>query len=99
MEEQKYAFKMQRQMIEEIESAQPQFVVAVNTRVSWLAQEGSPQALAFQTARADNYLASHYELAGVADRVGDHTEYRWGNAAKAYQPRSRNVLGIFKRRD
>ena len=61
MEEQKYAFKMQRQMIEEIESAQPQFVVAVNTRVSWLAQEGSPQALAF-TAWADNYLGSHYRI-------------------------------------
>ena len=98
MEEQKYAFKMQRQMIAEIESARPQFVVAVNTRVSWLAQEGSPQALAF-TAWASNYLESHYQLVGVADRVGDHTEYRWGDEAKAYQPRSRNVLGIFKRKE
>ncbi len=97
MEEQKYAFEMQRQMVDEIESSRPQFVVAVNTRVSWLAQEGSPQALAF-TAWADNYLGSHYQLVGVADRVGDHTEYRWGEAAKSYQPRSRNVVGVFKRR-
>ncbi|MFZ3262628.1 MAG: glycosyltransferase family 39 protein [Terriglobales bacterium] len=97
MEQQKYAFEMQRQMIDEIRSAQPQFVVAVNTRVSWLAQEGSPQALAF-TAWADNYLGSHYQLVGVADRVGDHTEYRWGDEAKTYPPRSRNVIGIFKRK-
>ena len=80
-----------------IRSAQPRFVVAVNTRVSWLATEGSPQAAAF-TAWADSYLASQYDLVGVADRVGDHTEYRWGEAAKTYQPRSRNVIGIFKQK-
>lgn len=97
MEDQKYAFQMQGQMINEIRSAQPRFVVAVNTRVSWLATEGSPQAAAF-TAWADSYLASQYDLVGVADRVGDHTEYRWGEAAKTYQPRSRNVIGIFKRK-
>jgi hypothetical protein len=98
MEEQKYAFQMQRQMIGEIEAAQPRFVVAVNTRVSWLAQENSPQAVAF-TAWASNYLGAHYELVGVADRIGDHTEYRWGNDAKSYQPHSRNVIGIFLRKD
>ena len=98
MENQKYAFQMQRQMIGEIESAKPHFVVAVNTRVSWLAQENSPQAVAF-TAWASNYLGAHYELVGVADRVGDHTEYRWGKDALAYQPHSRNVIGIFLRND
>src|ERR1035441_2744832 len=41
MEQQKYAFEMQRQMIGEIESAQPRFLVAVNSRVSWLPQEDS----------------------------------------------------------
>jgi hypothetical protein len=97
MEQQKYAFQMQRQMIAEIESAQPGFLVAVNSRVSWLPQEDSPQAAAF-TAWAGSYLASHYELVGVADRVGDHTEYRWDDEAKAYQPRSRNVIGVFKRK-
>jgi hypothetical protein len=97
MEQQKYAFEMQRQMIDEIQSAQPRFLVAVNSRVSWLAEEGSPQAAAF-TAWADSYFGSQYELVGVADRVGDHTEYRWDGAAKVYQPRSRNVVGVFKRK-
>ena len=98
MEDQKYAFQMQRQMIDEIQSAQPRLVVAVNTRVSWLASEGSPQALAF-TTWASSFLGDHYDLVGVADRVGDHTEYRWDEAALAYQPRSRNVIGIFRRKE
>jgi hypothetical protein len=85
-------------MIDEIQSAQPRLVVAVNTRVSWLASEGSPQALAF-TTWASSFLGDHYDLVGVADRVGDHTEYRWDEAALAYQPRSRNVIGIFRRKE
>lgn len=97
MEQQKYAFEMQKKMIDEIQSAHPRFLVAVNSRVSWLLAEGSPQALAF-TAWADSYLGAHYELVGVADRVGDHTEYRWDDEAKIYQPQSRNVVGLFKRK-
>lgn len=97
MEQQKYAFEMQKQMIQEIESAQPRFLVAVNSRMSWLPTEGSPQALSF-TSWAGSYLGSQYELVGVADRVGDDTEYHWDDDAKAYQPRSRNAVGIFKRK-
>ena len=97
MEQQKYAFEMQQQMIHEIESAQPRYLVAVNSRLSWLPAEGSPQALSF-TAWADRYLATQYELVGVADRVEDHTEYHYDDDAKAYQPRSRNAVGIFRRK-
>jgi len=97
MEQQKYAFEMQSQMIHEIESAQPRMLVVVYSPASWVPTEGSPQALSF-TAWADKYLSSRYEVVGVADRIGDHTEYHWDDDAKAYEPRSRNKVAIFKRK-
>jgi hypothetical protein len=43
-------------------------------------------------------LLGAYELEGVAERVGDRTEYRWGDDAKTYRPHSQNIVGVFKRK-
>ncbi len=98
MEQQKYALEMQKKMIGEIEAAHPQFVVSVRSRFSWLANPESDEARAL-SGWASKYIEVGYELVGVAERVGNHSEYHWGENAKAYQPRSANTVVIFKRKD
>ena len=95
MEEQKYALQMQRQMISEIETARPEFLVWVNVNASWLPQQHS-DGLIFSWAQ--NYVHDHYNMTGVADIHMAQTDYRWGDDAKNYQPRSNSVVFIFKRK-
>jgi len=96
MERQKYSFEMQKQMINEIESAHPQFVVVVDSPLSWLPKP-SPQAFDF-SSWANRYLGSRYELVGIVDRVDNRSEYHWDDEATAYQPRSQNTARVFKRK-
>ncbi|MGH9516748.1 MAG: ArnT family glycosyltransferase [Terriglobales bacterium] len=95
MEEQKYALQMQQQMISEIEAARPDSLVWVNVRASWLPHEHS-EGLLLTWAQA--YVREHYELTGVADIHKTRTDYRWGDEAKGYQPRSNSGVLIFKRK-
>lgn len=98
MEEQKYAFTMQKEMIHEIESTAPEFVVFVGVSTSWLAKPDSEQAKSF-FSWAEDYLNSRYELVGIADILDpDHTEYRWGEEATAYTPSSPYTVQVFKRK-
>jgi hypothetical protein len=94
MEEQMYALQMQQEMISEIEAARPESLVWVNVRASWLPHEHSE---GFILSWAQKYVHDHYELTGVADILAAQTDYRWGNEAKSYQPRSNSVVFVFKR--
>jgi hypothetical protein len=96
-ERQRYALDMQKQMINEIESAHPQFVVLVDSPLSWLPKAWPQASSLFSWARS--YLSNQYELVGIADRVGNHSEYRWDDEAVVYQPRSRNTVRVFKRKN
>ena len=95
MEEQKYALQMQQQMISEIEAARPESLVWVNVKASWLPQEHSEGLL---LSWAQKYVRDHYEMTGVADIHMSQTDYRWGDDAKSYQPRSNSVVFVFKRK-
>ena len=98
LEEQKYALEMQKQMIDEIESARPEFLVRVRVPVSWLAKPTSPGLHAF-SSWANSYVYTEYEMVGVADILqSDYTEYHWGDEAKTYRPRSLYVVEVFKRK-
>jgi hypothetical protein len=96
MEKQKYSLEMQKKMIGEVDSARPQYLVIVKNRLSWLSKEGSPEALSM--AAWIQSLLGGYELVGIAERVGKHTEYRWDDEARAYRPHSQNIVGVFKRK-
>lgn len=95
MEEQKYALQMQKQMMSEIEAARPEFLVWVSVRASWLPQDHS-EGLILSWAHA--YVQRNYDLTGVADIHLKQTDYRWGDNAKVYQPRSNSVVFVFKRK-
>jgi hypothetical protein len=96
VEEHKYAFTMQEQMIREVEAGSPEFLVYVSLPTSWLATPGSAEEAKF-SAWADDYIREKYELDGVVDLLDDQTQYFWGEDAKRYTPRSPYTIRIFKR--
>jgi hypothetical protein len=96
MEEQKYALRMQKEMISEIEKARPEYAVVVNVPSSWLLQANSETAI---FTWANQYLQNQYTLDGIVDILSeDQTVYRWGDEAIDYQPRSPINLSIYKRK-
>ena len=96
MELHPFALEMQKEMIQEVETAMPQYLVYVNVSYSWLKREKS-NTLIFDWLKS--YLIEYYERAGVVDIISNtKTHYVWGEKAKKYDPRSDNNLLIFKRR-
>jgi hypothetical protein len=97
MENQPYAEQMQLQMIREIETARPKYLVVVNVRSSWLVRPSSKRTVLDWVAQ---YAGNHYDLDGIIDIVDPETTlYRWGREAKAYQPVSDSYLTVFVRKD
>ena len=93
MELQPYASAMQREMIKEIETAAPRFLVFVSATRSWNVSPGSDQTIfgwfeAYQRG---------FTRVGVADISRQETVYRWGEAASGYAPRSDVWLMVFER--
>lgn len=96
MEQHDYSLAMQKEMIREIESSQPKFIVAVNVDFSWLT---TPHSDKYIFGWFDNYVRRNYNLVGVADMVPpDMTVYKWYDDAKNYTIRSRYYLLILERR-
>jgi Dolichyl-phosphate-mannose-protein mannosyltransferase len=94
MEPQSHALQMQKEMISEIETAQPEFVVLVNVPESF---GRLPTSETMVLSWADTYLPSEYELVGMADMLAE-TEYVWGDAAQTYHPSSHSFIRVFKRK-
>jgi hypothetical protein len=96
MENQKYAGQMQKEMIEEVEKANPRFLIFVAVPTSWVMEPNSDKLI---FSWFDQYSKNGYDLAGVVD-IGDgkYTRYRWGNDAKSSPPQSPNYLLVFQRK-
>lgn len=87
----------QEQMIEEIESKAPKFLIFVNVPTSWLVRPESDKTLFEWFGR---HHQEYYEVAGIADIFGyAPTIYRWNEDAANYSPRSPYWVGIYKRKD
>jgi hypothetical protein len=41
------------------------------------------------------YVQEHYVVDGIAD-IGKVTQYRWGEAARSYLPRSQNHVFVYR---
>ena len=94
MEPQPYAMQMQEEMIAQIETANPEFVVFVNVPMSWLARPNSVKKI-FEWC--DSYSSAHYEVVGIADiLVNGPTIWRWNNQAANYKPVSSSMGCCFK---
>jgi hypothetical protein len=95
MENQKYALKMQEQMITEVEAARPQTLVFVNLYTSWDPNRNAKE-LIYEWAR--RYIQDHYEITGVVDVPMTKTNYRWGSEAKNYTPKPYFAIMVFTRK-
>jgi len=68
MEPHVYASQMQREMIHEIESARPRYVVLVNEMSSWYMRPKSDPNIIYW---AEKYLKNHYCVRGVINIMSD----------------------------
>ena len=95
MEQQRYAARMQEEMIGEVERAHPRYIVFVAMQPSWLVRKADEKILRW----AHLYTRQCYDLVGVADIHSlEQSEVLWDSAATAYRPRSENVVYTFRRK-
>jgi len=96
MEPQPYARQMQEEMIAQIETANPEFVVFVNVPMSWMARSNSVEKI---FGWFHSYLFTHYEVVGIADIViNGPTIWRWNSQAATYKPASVSSVVVLKRK-
>jgi hypothetical protein len=101
IEAQPFALQMQEEMIRDIESGRPDFVVQVNGRGFWTDPD-TPSSVPILEWWKD-YGARHYSLVGVADIISRDTAalptiYRWDSEAAGYNPKSPYSVLVFKRK-
>lgn len=89
-----YVARMQRQMISEIEAANPRIVVIVNVSTSWQVRPASDRTLFEWWER---YRQS-FDRIGFVDITDRGTTYVWGAAAAAYVATSPVWLAVFERK-
>jgi hypothetical protein len=96
MESQPYALQMQNEMISDIESVQPEYLVMFTVPTSWVRRDDSPSRL-FDWW--DESGMARYTPVGVVEILSnDETIYKWDADALSYSPRSSNVIWIFRKR-
>ena len=95
MENHRFARRMQEQMIQQIESASPRYLVFVNVPTSWLPK---PQSERLILSWFNHYQAQYYRVVGVIDIISAETsEFQWDGNAEGYVPRSSFWLKVFER--
>ena len=95
MEPQPFASKMQREMIHEIESAKPEFIVFVLSPLSWLEQPASDPSLFNWWVQS---YQTNFALAGVAIMNPPHeSRYVWGPEAANIGELPAGGLLVYKR--
>ena len=97
MELQPHAVEMQKEMIREIEKANPDYVVFVHIKYSWL-QYSDSNPLIFDWF--GKYQRERLQLAGLIEIVPDGpTEYRWFDRPETnVQTTAESWLTVFKSR-
>ena len=92
-----HAERMQKQMISEIEVAQPRYIVKVFESSSWMLGKSTKQYIFDWEER---YVKDFYDKIGAVDIIGARsTLYFWGEKARSYRPISRSFVTIYKKKD
>jgi hypothetical protein len=96
MEPHAFASKMQLDMIQQIESARPKYMIVVDVKESWGRWEKSDLTIRRWTER---YIAENYRLAGIADIITEnYYPVYWDDDARKYKPKARNNVYVFERK-
>jgi hypothetical protein len=94
-ENQPFAARMTRQMIQEIETVRPEYFVYVNVATSWMMGEHSSKEI---LEWAKRYLQEGHQIVGVIEIEDDSTaEYYWDSLASNHPPKSARFILLFKR--
>jgi Dolichyl-phosphate-mannose-protein mannosyltransferase len=93
MEPQRYARSMQDEMIREIESARPEYLISVVMRDSWLQRPGSDRMI---FTWANQYTAQNYTVAGFVNIRDTETDYYFGNSPTSVDT-LKNYILIYRR--
>lgn len=97
MESHPFALEMQKEMIQEVETAKPKYLVFVDVPTSW-SKTSQSNPLIFEWLKS--YLLKHYKRTAVIDIISNtKTLYVWGKKLKRYKPRSNCNLSVFKRKN
>jgi hypothetical protein len=94
LEEQKYALTMQKEMINEIEATQPDFLVVVKGPPEHWGMTPGSQTMIFSWA--EKYVATHYALVGTVD-VRYESDYHWDSDVNNAQFLSPINVLVFKK--
>jgi hypothetical protein len=96
METHAKAREMQMEMISEIESAKPEFIVFVCFPMSWLFKESSGTDLLLWY---EQYTGKFYDIAGTAEVLSiDKTVYHWRNLPSGYKPETKLWISVYSRK-
>jgi hypothetical protein len=96
MEPHPYALQMQKEMVQQIEAAEPKFLIFVNVSTSWLVRPTS-EKLIFDWF--NQHHEQYYRLVGVVDLISkDLVVYRWNQDAANYNLRSPFWIVVFERK-
>jgi hypothetical protein len=95
MEKHDFSLLMQEEMIREVMTSNPKFVILVNIATSWLMH---PDSERYIFGWMNDYVRQNYRPVGVADIISsDLTVYRWYDDIKNYTVQSRSYVLIFER--
>jgi hypothetical protein len=96
MEIQKFAQRMQGEMMSEVDRANPKYIVMVSGKGSWIRRAGSNLAIFDWLQKKVN---SGYVPEGVVETLEDGTTKEvWGADALQYKPSTRNLITVYRRR-
>jgi 4-amino-4-deoxy-L-arabinose transferase-like glycosyltransferase len=94
MEAQPAALRMQHDMIGEIETNRPEYLVQVTSGLSWLPHDGSSHLILDWAAQYENHF---YDQIGVVRDVQGNIKSVWGDAAK-YADTKGDCLIVYRRK-
>jgi hypothetical protein len=91
----RYVTKMQQEMIGEIESARPKYLIFVSISTSWMINPDSDKTI---FTWFNQYQQKYYKRMGVIDLISEeNTVYRWGQEVLGYSPQSQFWIEVFER--
>jgi Dolichyl-phosphate-mannose-protein mannosyltransferase len=94
MEPHKYALEMQQEMIREIESARPKYLVLIAVQQSWLAQANSNRLI---VDWVNEYCARNFTQVGLVDLISEDRSDYFLPGGPGLAPQSPNYILIYER--
>jgi hypothetical protein len=97
MENQPYWQRMQKQMIDEIETNRPEYLIYSNHPATWLTTMGSSRMAPFMNW-ATAYIKNNYEEVGLVELADPESHFTWGEQTGHMKAQTQFYLGIYKRK-